>query len=207
VRVVHGGSTVFILANTWISVDNVGSDSIRAVAVFSALGFEEFMRDTSVLEGEKNVPMTKAENDAAESKHSHAVITRSPRASSSKKGPVGKVGPLFVPLENCLLITESKPTGWEILSPSAIPRTFSYVIDWSRSVDDAPEVKQMKPDFTVRLDLTEDEIVLLIQLLNKHILDKQWCDVAQTPFESALITKMVKMREDSILKAKKAAAR
>jgi hypothetical protein len=65
----------------------------------------------------------------------------------------------------------------------------------------------MRPDFTVRLDLTEEEIVLLIQLLNKHILDKQWCDVAQTPFESALITKMVKMREDSILKAKKAAAR
>jgi hypothetical protein len=65
----------------------------------------------------------------------------------------------------------------------------------------------MTPDFTVRLDLTEDEIVLLIQLLNKHILDKQWSDVSQTPFESALITKMVKTREDSIVKAKKAAAR
>jgi quercetin dioxygenase-like cupin family protein len=78
VRVVHDGSTVFIPANTWISVDNIGSDAIRAVAVFSAPGFEEFMRDTSVLEGEKNVPMTKAENDAAESKHSHAVIYKEP---------------------------------------------------------------------------------------------------------------------------------
>ena len=66
---------------------------------------------------------------------------------------------------------------------------------------------KMMPDFTVRLDLTEDEIVLLIQLLNKHILDKQWSDVSQTPFESALLTKMVKTREDSIVKAKKAAAR
>lgn len=65
----------------------------------------------------------------------------------------------------------------------------------------------MTLDFTVRLDLTEEEIVLLIQLLNKHILDKQWCDVAQTPFESALIAKMLKTREDSILKAKRAAAR
>lgn len=78
VRVVHGGSTVFIPANTWISVDNIGSDAIRAVAVFSAPGFEEFMRDTSVLEGQRNVPMTKVENDAAEQKHSHAVIYKEP---------------------------------------------------------------------------------------------------------------------------------
>lgn len=66
----------------------------------------------------------------------------------------------------------------------------------------------MTPDLTVHLGLTEDEIVLLIQLLNKHILDKQWRDLTvQTPFESALVTKMLKTREDSILKAKKAAAR
>jgi quercetin dioxygenase-like cupin family protein len=77
-RVVHAGSTVFIPANTWISVDNIGNDPIRAVAVFSAPGFEEFMRETSVLEGEKNVPLTKAENDAAEKKHSHAVIYKEP---------------------------------------------------------------------------------------------------------------------------------
>jgi hypothetical protein len=65
----------------------------------------------------------------------------------------------------------------------------------------------MTPNFSVRLDLTEDEIVLLIQLLNKHMLDKQWHDVTQTPFEIALIAKMVRAREDSILKAKKAVAR
>ena len=78
VRVVHGGSTVFIPANTWISVDNIGSDTISGVAVFSAPGFEDFMRATSVREGEKNVPMTKAENDAAEKEHSHAVIYKQP---------------------------------------------------------------------------------------------------------------------------------
>lgn len=78
VRVVHEGTTVFIPANTWISVDNIGNDTIRAVAVFSAPGFEEFMRDTSVLEGDQKVPMTKAENDAAEAKHSHAVIYKEP---------------------------------------------------------------------------------------------------------------------------------
>jgi quercetin dioxygenase-like cupin family protein len=52
-RVVHGGSTVFIPANTWISVDNIGNEAIRAVAVFSAPGFEEFMRETSARRGRK----------------------------------------------------------------------------------------------------------------------------------------------------------
>ncbi len=78
VRVVHGDATVFIPANTWISVDNIGSDTISAVAVFSAPGFEDFMRATSVREGEKNIPMTKAENDAAEKKYSYAAVYKEP---------------------------------------------------------------------------------------------------------------------------------
>ena len=78
VRVVHGGSTVFIPANTWIAVDNIGSDPISAVAVFSAPGFEDFMRATSIREGEKNVPMTEAENEAAEKHYSHTVIYKEP---------------------------------------------------------------------------------------------------------------------------------
>lgn len=77
-RVVHAGATVFIPANTWISVDNIGRGPISGVAVFSAPGFEEFMRETSVREGEKNVPMTEAENDAAEKKHAHDVIYKQP---------------------------------------------------------------------------------------------------------------------------------
>lgn len=77
-RLVHGGSTVFIPAHTWISVDNFGSEDIRAVAVFAAPGFEEVKRETSILEGERNIPLTKAENDAAKKKHSDAVIYKEP---------------------------------------------------------------------------------------------------------------------------------
>ena len=73
-RVVHGGATVFIPANTWISVSNIGSNVISLVFVFSAPGFEEFMRDTSVREGEKNVPLSKSEDEKIQRKHSHAVI-------------------------------------------------------------------------------------------------------------------------------------
>ncbi len=74
VREVHGGSTVFIPADTWISVSNIGGDVINLAFVFSAPGFEDFMRAESVREGEKNVPVSKAEDDEIQRKHTHAVI-------------------------------------------------------------------------------------------------------------------------------------
>jgi quercetin dioxygenase-like cupin family protein len=37
VRDVHGGATVFIPANTWISGVNIGGDAISVVSVFSPL--------------------------------------------------------------------------------------------------------------------------------------------------------------------------
>jgi quercetin dioxygenase-like cupin family protein len=71
---VHGGATVFIPANTWISMTNIGRESIHLVGVFSAPGFEEYMRAESVREGEKNMPLSKAEDEAIMRKHAHAVI-------------------------------------------------------------------------------------------------------------------------------------
>jgi len=78
VKDVHAGATIFIPANTWIAVSNVGSDDIGILSVFSAPGFEEFMRGTSVREGEKNVPMSPAEDAEFLKKHSHAVIYKEP---------------------------------------------------------------------------------------------------------------------------------
>jgi quercetin dioxygenase-like cupin family protein len=78
VRVVHAGSTVFIPAGTWISASNIGSDSIHLVAIFSAPGFEDFMRETSALEGEKNVPLSQSDNDEIEKRHSHDVVYEKP---------------------------------------------------------------------------------------------------------------------------------
>src|SRR6202050_363037 len=78
VRDVHAGTTVFIPANTWISVSNIGSDTISAVGIFSAPGFEDYMRAGSVREGEKNVPLTEAEDAAIGKLHSHDVIYKEP---------------------------------------------------------------------------------------------------------------------------------
>ena len=73
-RDVHGEATVFIPANTWISVTNIGREVIHFAFIFSAPGFEEFMRAESVREGEKNIPLSKAEDEAIMKKHAHAVI-------------------------------------------------------------------------------------------------------------------------------------
>lgn len=78
VRDVHAGATIFIPANTWIAVSNIGSDSISLECVFSAPGFEEFMRESSVRAGEKNVPMTEAEDAASQKRHSHEVVYKQP---------------------------------------------------------------------------------------------------------------------------------
>jgi quercetin dioxygenase-like cupin family protein len=77
-REVHGGTTVFIPAGTSISVSNIGRDVIHLAFVFSAPGFEEFMRDTSVREGEKNVPLSKDEDNEIQKKHLHDVIYNEP---------------------------------------------------------------------------------------------------------------------------------
>jgi quercetin dioxygenase-like cupin family protein len=78
VREVHGGVTIFIPANTWIAVTNIGTDAIRAVFVFSAPGFEEFMRAESAREGQRLVPLSKAEDAEISSRHAHAVIYEEP---------------------------------------------------------------------------------------------------------------------------------
>ena len=77
-REVHGGATVFIPTNTWISVTNIGAEAISCVFVFSAPGFDDFMRAESVAEGEKITPLTKAEDAQITKAHAHAVIYAQP---------------------------------------------------------------------------------------------------------------------------------
>ena len=71
---VHGGATIFAPANTWIQLTNTGTDAIHGVFVFSAPGFDDFMRAESVPEGEKITPLTKAEDAQIMKQHAHAVI-------------------------------------------------------------------------------------------------------------------------------------
>src|SRR6516164_7442222 len=43
-RDLHAGGTVFIPANTWVDIKNTGTQTVSVVAVFSAPGFEDYMR-------------------------------------------------------------------------------------------------------------------------------------------------------------------
>jgi quercetin dioxygenase-like cupin family protein len=76
VRVVHGGATVFIPADTWISVENIGSDNMSLVGIFSEPGFEDLMREMPDREGEKMAFLSSAEALEIRKKHSHSAVYR-----------------------------------------------------------------------------------------------------------------------------------
>jgi quercetin dioxygenase-like cupin family protein len=57
-RDLHAGGMVFIPAYTWVSVKNAGTGTAGVVFVFSAPGFENYMRCESVLPNEKPAPIS-----------------------------------------------------------------------------------------------------------------------------------------------------
>jgi quercetin dioxygenase-like cupin family protein len=77
-RDVHGGATVFIPANTSISVTNIGPDAISCVFIFSAPGFDDFMRAESAAEGTKITPLTKAEDARIMKEYAKTVVYAEP---------------------------------------------------------------------------------------------------------------------------------
>jgi mannose-6-phosphate isomerase-like protein (cupin superfamily) len=68
------GATIYIPKNVRVSVHNTGSVPLAIAFIFSKPGFEAYMRDTSVPEGEPVTPMSRAELAAIRSRHqSHTV--------------------------------------------------------------------------------------------------------------------------------------
>ena len=57
-RDLHAGGMAFIPAQTWVNVKNAGTETARVVFVFSAPGFEDYMRCESVLPNEKPAPIS-----------------------------------------------------------------------------------------------------------------------------------------------------
>jgi quercetin dioxygenase-like cupin family protein len=57
-RDLHAGGTVFIPAYTWVNVKNATTETASVVFVFSAPGFENYMRCDSVLPDEKVIPLS-----------------------------------------------------------------------------------------------------------------------------------------------------
>ena len=57
-RDLHAGGLVFIPSNTWVSLENIGTEPISLTFIFSAPGFEDTMRCNSVPAGETPTQIT-----------------------------------------------------------------------------------------------------------------------------------------------------
>ena len=72
---VTAGATVYIPRNVMISVRNAGSEPLGIAFVFSRPGFEELMRENSVLEGQPVTPISADERERIRKRHSwHTVF-------------------------------------------------------------------------------------------------------------------------------------
>lgn len=67
-RDVHAGGAVFIPALTWVNVKNTETNTASVVFVFSAPGFEDYMRCDSVLPNEKVTLLSPEQMKACEHK-------------------------------------------------------------------------------------------------------------------------------------------
>jgi quercetin dioxygenase-like cupin family protein len=74
------GATIYIPRDTLVTLRNTGSDPMTIVFVFSKPGFEEYLRDTSVREGETATAMSSEERARVLEKHEwHTVYERTQR--------------------------------------------------------------------------------------------------------------------------------
>jgi|SRR5450432_115015 quercetin dioxygenase-like cupin family protein len=58
---VHAGGIIFIPADTWVSFKNTGNEGVSLVSIFSDIGFDEYLRCTSVQAGNPAAKMTTEE--------------------------------------------------------------------------------------------------------------------------------------------------
>ena len=75
---VSAGATIYIPRHMQISVRNTGSEPLGVACVFSKPGFEELMRENSVLEGQPVVPITPEERERIRQRHSWHTVYPAP---------------------------------------------------------------------------------------------------------------------------------
>jgi quercetin dioxygenase-like cupin family protein len=60
-RAVTPGALLFIPQGEWVGLENTGQETIRVVFIFSARGFDTYLRATSVPEGQQVTPLSPRE--------------------------------------------------------------------------------------------------------------------------------------------------
>jgi len=54
----QAGGIVFAPAKTWMAIENTGTDDVELIFIYSAPGFERYMRCTSTLVGQTAQPLS-----------------------------------------------------------------------------------------------------------------------------------------------------
>jgi quercetin dioxygenase-like cupin family protein len=75
---VTAGATIFIPRGTWVGLENTGQETISIVAIFSALGYDEYFRATSVPEGQEVTPLSPDEVLKIRQKYRDYIIFKEP---------------------------------------------------------------------------------------------------------------------------------
>jgi len=72
------GATIYIPKHVRIAVRNTGSEPVSIAFVFSKPGFEAYLRDTSVPEGQAVVPLSAEERRAIRERHRWHTVYEQP---------------------------------------------------------------------------------------------------------------------------------
>jgi quercetin dioxygenase-like cupin family protein len=75
---VSAGATIYVPRNVTIGLVNDGTEPLGITFTFSKPGFEDLMRDNSVLEGQPVIPMTAEERARIQAKHRWHTIAGPP---------------------------------------------------------------------------------------------------------------------------------
>jgi quercetin dioxygenase-like cupin family protein len=75
---VSAGATIYIPRNVTINLRNTGNTPLSIAFIFSKPGFEELLRETSVLEGQPVLPLSETEVARLRAKHRSHVVYDQP---------------------------------------------------------------------------------------------------------------------------------
>ena len=72
------GATIYMPRNTVVGLRNTGSDALKIVALFSRPGYEEYLREISVPEGQTPTPLSVEELSAIRARHLETAVYEKP---------------------------------------------------------------------------------------------------------------------------------
>jgi len=76
--VVTTGATIYMPRNTVVGLRNTGAEPLNIVAIFSRPGYEDYLREISVPEGQTPTPLTVEELSAIRARHLDAAVYEKP---------------------------------------------------------------------------------------------------------------------------------